>query len=144
MLIFPKKIIWLIIFTGLLFLSYGCSQIREFTKETTSPSSCADLVIEKAYNLHEEAKSGLAIFFEDRSDNKLYQSYYAASDSVNQSRKVRKCWDRRASHYYAMQNLKEMNSSLARVIRRNLPDDGHGEIIAVYQGQYDWLMPNQR
>ncbi len=43
-----------------------------------------------------------------------------------------------------MQNLKEMNSSLARVIRRNLPDDGRGEIIAVYQGQYDWLMPNQR
>ena len=144
MLIFPNKIIWLITFTGLLFLSYGCSQIREFTKETTGPSSCADLVIEKAYNLHEEAKSSLALFFEDRSDNKLYQSYYAASDSVNQSRKVKKCWDRRASHYYAMQNLKEMNSSLARVIRRNLPDDGHGEIIAVYQGQYDWLMPNQR
>jgi hypothetical protein len=144
MLIFPNKIIWLIIFTGLLFLSYGCSKIREFTKETTGPSSCADLVIEKAYNLHEEAKSGLALFFEDRSDNKLYQSYYAASDSVNQSRKVKKCWDRRASHYYAMQNLKEMNSSLARVIRRNLPDDGRGEIIAVYQGQYDWLMPNQR
>ena len=84
------------------------------------------------------------MFFEDRSDNKLYQSYYAASDSVNQSRKVKKCWDRRASHYYAMQNLKEMNSSLARVIRRNLPDDGRGEIIAVFQSHYDWLMPNLR
>ena len=132
------------IFTGILFLSSGCSQIRDFTKETTGPASCADLVIEKAYNLHEQAKSGLALFFEERSDNQLYQSYYAASDSVNQSRKVKKCWDRRASHYYAMQNLKEMNSSLARVIRRNLPDDDRGEIIAVYQGQYDWLMPNLR
>ncbi len=50
----------------------------------------------------------------------------------------------RASHYYAMQNLEEMNSSLARVIRRNLPDDGSGEIIAVYHNQYDWLMPNLR
>jgi len=144
MLKFPLKTAWLMIFAGILFLSSGCSQISDFTKETTGPVSCADLVIEKAFNLHEEAKSGLALFFEERSDNQLYQAFYAASDSVHQSRKVKKCWDRRISHYYAMQNLEEMNTSLARVIRRNLPDDGSGEIIAVFQNQYDQLMPNLR
>ena len=127
-----------------IFLFSGCAQIQELTKETTGPVSCADRVIEKAFNLHEDAKSGLALFFEERSDNQLYQAFYAASDSVYQSRKVKKCWDRRISHYYAMQNLKEMNTSLARVIRRNLPDDGSGEIITVYQNQYNWLMPNLR
>ena len=144
MLIISQKTYWLILVSGIFFFASACSQIRDFTKETTGPVSCADLVIEKAFNLHEEAKSGLALFFDERSDNQLYQAFYAASDSVHQSRKVKKCWDRRASHYYAMQNLEEMNSSLARVIRRNLPDDGSGEIIAVYHNQYDWLMPNLR
>ena len=141
---FKLKTVWLLLFTGILFLSFGCSQLTDFTKDATGPVSCADFVIEKAFNLHEDAKSGLALFFEERSDNQLYQSFYAASDSVHQSRKVKKCWDRRASHYFAMQNLEEMNSSLARVIRRNLPDDGSGEIIAVYHNQYDLLLPSLR
>ena len=141
---FQLKTVWLLLFTGIVLLSPGCSQLTDFTKDATGPVSCADFVIEKAFNLHEDAKSGLALFFEERSDNQLYQAFYAASDSVHQSRKVKKCWDRRASHYFAMQNLEEMNSSLARVIRRNLPDDGSGEIIAVYHNQYDLLLPNQR
>ena len=139
-----SKITWLTLFAVILFLSSGCSQLTDFTKGATGPASCADFVIEKAFNLHEDAKSGLALFFEERSDNQLYQAFYAASDSVNHSRKVKKCWDRRASHYFAMQNLEEMNSSLARVIRRNLPADGSGEIIAVYHNQYDLLLPNLR
>ena len=144
MLKFQLKTVWLLRFIGILFLSSGCSQLTDFTKEATGPVSCADYVIEKAFDLHENAKSGLALFFEERSDNQLYQAFYAASDSVHQSRKVKKCWDRRASHYFAMQNLQEMNSSLARVIRRNLPDEGSGEIIAVYHNQYDLLLPNLR
>ena len=144
MLKFKLKTVRLLLFTGTLFLSSGCSQLTDFTKEATGPVSCADYVIEKAFDLHENAKSGLALFFEERSDNQLYQAFYAASDSVHQSRKVKKCWDRRASHYFAMQNLQEMNSSLARVIRRNLPDEGSGEIIAVYHNQYDLLLPNLR
>jgi hypothetical protein len=144
MLKFKLKTVWLLLFTGILFLSSGCSQLTDFTQDTTGPVSCADRFIEKAFNLHEDAKSGLALFFEERSDNQLYQAFYAASDSVHQSRKIKKCWDRRASHYFAMQNLEEMNSSLARVIRRNLPDDGSGEIIAIYHNQYDLLIPNLR
>ena len=42
-----------------------------------------------------------------------------------------------------MQNLQEMNASLARVIRRNMPDD-QGELISVYRDQYEWVMPNIR
>ena len=37
-----------------------------------------------------------------------------------------------------------MNISLARVIRRNLPDDDSGEMIAVYNNQFDWVMPHMR
>ena len=140
----PQKTCRLIIVTGILFFASGCSQLLDFTKKTTGPTSCADFVIERAFNLHEEAKTGLALFFEERSDNQLYQAFYAASDSVSESRKVKKCWDRRLSHFYAMQNLQEMNSSLARVIRRNLPDDDRGEMIAIYHNQYEWVMPNSR
>jgi len=129
----------------LLFETSGCSKLTNFTKsKTTKKTTCADQVIRKAFNLHEDAKSGLALFFDERSDEQLYKAFYSASDSVRESRKIKKCWDRRVSHYYAMQNLKEMNTSLARVIRRNLPDDDRGEMIPVYHDQFDWVMPHMR
>ena len=135
-----------IVFGAFIFYHFsGCSKLTEFTKEkTTRKVSCADLVIERAFNLHENAKYGLALFFAERSDDQLYQAFYAASDSVIESRNVKKCWDRRRSHYYAMQNLREMNTSLARIIRRNLPDDDKGEMMAIYQNQFDWVMPHSR
>ena len=128
-----------------LFEASGCSKLTNFSKgKTTKKTTCANQVIRKAFNLHEDAKSELALFFEERSDEQLYKAFYSASDSVRESRKIKKCWDRRVSHYYAMQNLKEMNTSLALVIRRNLPDDDRGEMIAVYHNQFDWAMPHMR
>ena len=112
-----------------------------YTQEQAMPTSCANIVIGRAFELHEDAKSGLALFFDERSDNQLYQAFYAASDSVYESRKVKNCWDRRVSHYYAIQNLLEMNTSLAKIIRRNMPDDDQGEMISVYRDQYEWVMP---
>ncbi len=137
---------YLLIFSisGFFFICSGCSNFIGFTKEQTAPTTCANVVIERAFKLHENAKSELALFFDERSDNQLYQAFYAASDSVYESRKVKNCWDRRVSHYYAIQNLQEMNTSLARIIRRNMPDDDQGEMITVYLDQYEWLMPNNR
>ena len=136
----------LLIYIGILLL--GCSYLPKFSDFTSGEknlkSSCASLVIERAFKLHENAKYSLALFFEERSDEQLYNAFYSASDSVRESMKVKKCWDRRRSHYYAMQNLKEMNTSLARVIRRNLPDDDNGEMIAIYRDQFDWVMPHMR
>ena len=138
-----RSLLIFIIF-GILQICSGCSKFVGFTKEQSKPTSCANILIERAFKLHENAKSGLALFFDERSDNQLYQAFYAASDSVYESRKVKNCWDRRISHYYAMQNLQEMNTSLARIIRRNMPDDDQGEMISVYRDQYEWVMPNIR
>ncbi len=135
----------LILVITALFIGAGCSQISNlksnFTNDTTLIPTCADRAIENAFNLYGEAKSGLALFYEEHSDNRLYQAYYAAWDSVNEARKVKKCWDRRVSHYHAMQNIQDMNVILARVIRRNMPDDDSGELIAVYREQYERVMP---
>ena len=133
--------------SGIFLICSGCSHFNKiigFPKEQAAPSNCASVVIERAFKLHEDAKSGLALFFDERSDNRLYQAFYAASDSVYESRKVKNCWDRRNSHFYAMQNLQEMNTSLARIIRRNMPDNDQGEMISVYRNQYEWVMPNIR
>ena len=140
----PQNISWLIIFAGIFFLCSGCSKLINFTKESTAPASCAEGFIERAFDLHENAKNGLALYFEERSDNQLYQAFYSAADSVYESRKVKKCWDRRVSHYNALRNLHEMNTTLARIIRRNMPEEDRGELISVFRDQYDWLMPNYR
>ena len=121
--------------SGISLIFSGCSNFNKiigFTKEQATPTTCASVVIERAFKLHEDAKSGLAMFFDERSENQLYRAFYAASDSVYESLKVKNCWDRRISHYYAMQNLQEMNTSLARIIRRNMPDDDQGEICLLY------------
>ena len=139
-----QKTSCLVIFAGIILFGSGCSKLAGFTKENTTPTSCADRAIDRAFNLHNGAKTGLALYFDERSDNQLYQAFYAAADSVYESRKIKKCWDRKVSHYNAMQNLKEMNTALARVIRRNMPDDDRGELISVFREQFDWVMPNFR
>lgn len=143
-----RKLCFIILIFILFLTSAGCSKLSNltnFSKDKTSrKASCADQVIGRAFNLHEDAKAGLALFFEERGDDQLYQAFYAASDSVRESIKVKKCWDRRVSHYYAMKNLREMNTSIARLIRRNLPDNDRGEMIAVFNNQYDWVMPHMR
>tara|TARA_B100000676_G_C17751067_1_gene666514 strand:+ start:238 stop:684 length:447 start_codon:yes stop_codon:yes gene_type:complete len=143
-----KKIFFIEILVIFLFLSLGCSNfpiLSNFnTDKKNSKNSCADIAIERAFKLHERAKYSLALFYDERSDDQLYKAFYAAFDSVRESVKVKKCWDRRRTHYYAMENLKEMNTSLARVIRRNLPDDDSGEMIAIYHNQFDWVMPHMR
>ena len=142
-----KRSLLLFFLPGIFFICSGCSNIKKiigYTKEQTTPTTCANIVIERAFQLHEDAKSGLALFFDERTDNQLYQAFYAASVSVYESRKVKNCWDRRVSHYYAIQNLLEMNTSLARIIRRNMPDDDQGEMISIYRDQYEWIMPINR
>ena len=142
-----QRSLLLFFLSGIFLFCSGCSNfdnIIGFTKEQAAPTNCASVVIERAFKLHEDAKSGLALFFDERSDNQLYQAFYAASDSVYESKKVKNCWDRRVSHYYAIQNLLEMNTSLARVIRRNMPDDDQGEMISVFRDQYEWVMPRNR
>ena len=142
-----QRSLLLLFLSGIFLICSGCSNFNKiigYTKEQAAPTNCASIVIERAFKLHEDAKSGLALFFDERSDNRLYHAFYAASDSVYESRKVKNCWDRRVSHYYAMQNLQEMHTSLARIIRRNMPDDDQGEMISVYRDQYEWVLPNIR
>ena len=142
-----QRILLLFFISGIFLICSGCSNFKKiigYTTEQAAPATCANIVIERAFKLHEDAKSGLALYFNERSDNQLYQAFYAASDSVYESRKVKNCWDRRVSHYYAIQNLMEMNTSLARIIRRNMPDDDQGEMISVYRDLYEWVMPINR
>ena len=143
-----RKIFFIKILVMFLFLSLGCSKfpiLSNFTSDKKNlKSSCADTTIERAFRLHENAKYNLALFFDERSDDQLYKAFYDAFDSVRESMKVKKCWDRKRTHYYAMQNLREMNTSLAHVIRRNLPDDDIGGMISIYHNQFDWVMPHMR
>ena len=142
-----QRSLMLFFISGIFLICSGCSNFKTiigYTTEQAAPATCANIVIERAFKLHEDAKSGLAQYFNGRSDNQLFQAFYAASDSVYESRKVKNCWDRRVSHYYAIQNLMEMNTSLARIIRRNMPDDDQGEMISVYRDQYEWVMPINR
>ena len=77
---------------------------------------------------------------EELNDNRLYQAYYAAWDSRNTDNSVKKCWDRRVSHYNALQNLMGMNRELAQIILINMPDEDPGDMISIYREQYDRVM----
>ncbi len=118
----------------------GCAEMAELTGQQTTRPPCADRVIDRAFTLYGEAKSGLALFMEEHNDNRLFQAYYAAWDSRSTARAVRRCWDRRRSHFNAMQNLDEMNSLLAHLIRMNMPDEDPGHMVAIYREQYERIM----
>lgn len=118
----------------------GCTEMAELTGQQTTRPACADRVIDRAFILYGEAKSGFALFLEEHNDNRLFQAYYAAWDSRSTARAVRRCWDRRRSHFNAMQNLEEMNALLAHIIRINMPDADPGYMVAIYREQYERIM----
>ncbi len=115
----------------------SCSALPNLnTDAAVARTPCADRVMDHAFLLHNEAKTGLAVFYDERNDHRLYQAYYASVDSVLTARGVAKCWDRRVSHYNAMRNLEDANRQLVQVIRRNMPDEEGTALVSVYREQY--------
>lgn len=117
----------------------SCAEFEEFTTgQTAGRTPCANPVISRAITHYEEAKTGLALYYEEQNDNRLFQAYYASVDSVMTARKAaRKCWDRRASHKAAYQNLRELNREVVKIIRRNMPDAETAGLVALYRDQYE-------
>jgi len=130
----------LILLFSLGFVLQGCSEIAQMTGQETIRPPCADRVVNRAFQQYGEAKSGLALYFEELNDNRLYQAYYAAWDSRNTVSSVKKCWDRRVSHYNALSNLMGMNRELAQIILINMPDEDPEDMISIYREQYDRVM----
>jgi len=125
------------------FVASGCQSFQKMTG-TAAPVmqvSCADRVINRAMDLHGEAKTGLAIFFQERNDNRLYQAYYAAEDSYGTALMVKRCWDRKVSHVNKMRELVFLNDAIARVIRLNMPDEDSGNLVSIYRDQYEQIFP---
>ena len=120
----------------------SCTELASMTSQNTSRPSCANRVIQRAFDLYDDAKNRLTLFFKEQDDSYLYEAYYTSWDSRNISMSVRKCWDRRVSHFNAMKNLSQMNNDLARVIKINLPDEDPGALIAIYRENYKNIMNN--
>ena len=66
----------LILLFSLGFVLQGCSEIAQMTGQETIRPPCADRVVNRAFQQYGEAKSGLALYFEELNDNRLYQAYY--------------------------------------------------------------------
>jgi hypothetical protein len=124
------------------FLSCGCSTIQEIVGDSNTllAGPCADLTIDEAFFLHEEAKSGFAKYLNIREDHLLFDAFYTASDSRLVAQSVSQCWDRRVSHFNAMKNLEELNNNLARILIKNMPDEDPGKMVSVYRDKYTRLM----
>ena len=137
------KVIYLVLTIATVgFLSCGCSTIQEIVGDSNTllAGPCADLTIDEAFFLHEEAKSGVAKYLNTREDQFLFDAFYTASDSRTVAQSVSQCWDRRFSHYNAMKNLEELNNDLARILIRNMPDEDPGKVVSVYRDKYTRLM----
>ena len=116
----------------------SCAEFEELaTGQGAARTSCANPMINRAIRHYEEAKTGLALYYEEQNDNRLFQAYYASADSVMTARRVGKCWDRRASHKIAYDNLKELNLEVRKIIRRNMPDAETAGLVALYRDQYE-------
>ena len=128
--------------TVISFLLCGCSTIQEIVGDSNTllAGPCADLTIDEAFFLHEEAKSGFAKYLNIREDHLLFDAFYTASDSRLVAQSVSQCWDRRVSHFNAMKNLEELNNTLARILIKNMPDEDPGRMVSVYRDKYTRLM----
>lgn len=124
----------------------SCAKFKEKfalpTEPTAVRSACATPRINRAFLFHNDAKASLALFYAERDANLLFEALYSASDSVRMASSVGKCWDRRRNHYFAMKNVISMNTQLRRILELNMRDSDPMNMILIYGGQYDEVMPN--
>ena len=116
----------------------SCTEFEQLaTGQGAARASCASPMINQAIRHYEEAKTGLALYYEEQNDNRLFQAYYASADSVMIARRAGKCWDRRVSHKTAYYNLKGLNREVRKIISRNMPDAETAGLVALYRDQYE-------
>lgn len=124
----------------------GCSAYNRISNQLNRNQqpvvSCADSIINRAFDLYEDAKVELASHYENRDPNHLVEAFYHSRDSYETANSVKACADRNITHFHAMKNLKDMNRNLANTVVINMRDEDPMNLIEIYRDKYSKVIPN--
>ena len=98
--------------------------------------SCAEKRLDTSYDFHQKAKDFLASYYKTRKESELFFAWYASEDSVYMAQTIKKCFDKKNKHYFAVKNIYQKNDILQNLIVQNMRLDTQSQLSELFLEDY--------
>lgn len=125
-----------LIFSFLIVFLAGCEWAAQTRQVQPEEISCAEVRLNSSFEFHNKAKDYFKSYYKTRKESELFFAWYASEDSIYMARSVRRCYDKRNKHFYAVRNLFKKNSILQKLIVQNMRQDSQARLSQLYLDEY--------
>lgn len=128
-----KKLVILIV-TTLMFSS--CTWFGAGREMEQVELQCAETRLDAGFEFHYRAKDYFRSYYKTRKESELFFAWYASEDSNYMANTVRRCWDKRNKHFFAVRSLFQKNQTLQKLIVQNMRQDSQARLSELYLDEY--------
>jgi hypothetical protein len=110
--------------------------------QRVSAYRCGERRLELSATFYEQAKTKLALYFRQRVDSALTDSYHASQDSVLMARATQNCLDFDEVIRRQAINMVKTNLLFQKLVVSNMRDQDPSVVIDLYGGEYRDIFKN--
>ena len=118
------------------FTESGQLEQAEMEEQQKARAMCAEPRLNTSFDFHKKAKDFFASYYRTRKESELFFAWYASEDSIYMARSVRKCYDKRNKHFYAVKNIFHKNKILQRLIVQNMRQPAQTQLSELFLDEY--------
>ena len=119
-----------------LFLFSACEWVSQPRRLEKIEIQCAETRLDAGFEFHDRAKNFFRSYYKTRKESELFYAWYASEDSNYMANSVRRCFDKKNKHFYAVRNLFQKNRTLQKLIVQNMRQDSQSHLSELYLDEY--------
>jgi hypothetical protein len=114
----------------------GCEWLAQPRRQETIEIQCAETRLNAGFEFHNKAKDFFRSYYKTRKESELFYAWYASEDSNYMANSVRRCFDKKNKHFYAVRSLYQKNRTLQKLIVQNMRQDSQTQLSQLYLDGY--------
>lgn len=120
----------------MLLLFSGCEWLSQPRRQEVVEIQCAETRLNAGFEFHTKAKEFFRSYYKTRKESELFYAWYASEDSNYMANSVRRCFDKKNKHFYAVRSLYQKNRTLQKLIVQNMRQDSQTQLSQLYLDEY--------
>lgn len=124
-----------VVFLVILLFS-GCEWLGGTRRVEKVEIQCAETRLDAGFEFHNKAKEFFQSYYRTRKESELFYAWYATEDSNYMASSVKRCFDKRNKHFYAVRNLFQKNRTLQKLIVQNMRQSSQAQLSELYLDEY--------
>ena len=119
-----------------LFLFSACQWTSAPRRLEQIEIECAETRLDAGFAFHNRAKDLFRSYYKTRKESELFYAWYSSEDSNYMANSVRRCFDKKNKHFYAVRSLFQKNRTLQKLIVQNMRQDSQAQLSELYLDEY--------